>query len=194
MKWQIVVLVLLSGMAAGRECAADCSCDDWMKKGGYCVDYVKERIPSFPIPQSTDEIALLKNKDVSEVSEGDVAIFDLTTYWHVAYVEKVHLDAGGAATSIDVSEMNFGDRMSYGEFRKKWKTASGTEWKRAICCGVTERYEQVSSRRMVPLSSVRQVWSPTVAAAAGDERREPALVSKVKRILQGLFSLTGIEL
>ena len=105
-------------------CYAGCNCDDWMAKGGYCVDYVKAKVPSFPTPRNTTEIATLKNKDILEVTEGDVALFSISNYWHVAYVEKVHLDQHGNATAIDVSEMNFGDQLSLNEFRNKWKQKS----------------------------------------------------------------------
>ena len=141
-------------------CYVGCNCDDWMKKGGYCVDYVKTKIPTFPIPQNVAEIETLKNKDIHDVTEGDVALFDLSNYWHVAYVEKVHLDQHGIATAIDVSEMNFGDKLSFSEFKNKWKQKSRSEWKRAICCGVTGNYDRMSMRRNVTLDTVKQIWSP----------------------------------
>ena len=94
-------------------CHAGCNCADWMNKGGYCVDYVKTKIPSFPIPQNKDEITTLKNRDIFKVTAGDAALFNFSNYWHVAYVEKVHLDQHGNAIAIDVSEMNFGGQLSF---------------------------------------------------------------------------------
>jgi hypothetical protein len=143
-----------------------------MKKGGYCVDYVKTKIPSFPIPQNKDEIATLKNRDIFKVTAGDVAIFNFSNYWHVAYVEKVQLDQHGNATTIDVSEMNFGNQLSLNDFRNKWKQKSKSEWKRAICCGVTDNYDQTSARKNVALNTVTQIWSP-VATTSGSAKRDP---------------------
>ncbi|MEI6828117.1 MAG: hypothetical protein WCK54_21200 [Desulfuromonadales bacterium] len=144
-------------------CHASCNCEDWMNKGGYCVDYIKTKIPSFQIPQNSDEIATLKNRDNYKITAGDVALFNISNYWHVAYVEKVHLDRHGTATAIDVSEMNFGDPLAFDEFRNKWKQESKSEWNRAVCCGVTENYGLTGERKNVALTTVKQVWSPVLA-------------------------------
>ena len=116
----IEILMILVLTSVCTDSYAGCNCDDWMNRGGYCVDYVKTRIPAFPIPKTDAEIAALKNKETAKVEEGDVAIFDLGSYWHVAYVEKVHLDSQGTATAIDVSEMNFGGEISFDEYRNRW--------------------------------------------------------------------------
>lgn len=140
-------------------CLADCNCDDWVNRGGYCVNYVKSRIPIFPVPQSVASIKALKNKEIKEVDKGDVVIFNLGRYWHVAYVEKVHLDQQGNATAVDVSEMNFGGQLSFEEFKVKWGSTTKSEWRRALCCGVTKGYGQTAIRENIDLDSVYQVWS-----------------------------------
>ena len=179
----------------GTVCYADCNCDDWVNKDGYCVDYVKTRIPSFPIPNSVEEIVDLKNKDVGEVTEGDVAIFDLGNYWHVAYVENVHLDEQGHATAIDVSEMNFGGQMSFAEYKKKWRSRDRSEWQRARCCGVTDRYDQTGVRKNVALSTVTQIWSPRPAASEGTGWKHGlAVVNKVREVLNRFIHFTEREL
>ena len=144
-------------------CHADCNCDDWMKGAGYCVDYIKTRIPAFPIPYNVREIAAINNKEIPEVTEGDVAIFDIGKYWHFSYVEKVHRDQHGNAMAIDVSEMNFGGQMSFDEY--KWIPKNESEWKRAVCCGVTDKYGQMSLRNYIPLNTIKQIWSPKGTAA-----------------------------
>lgn len=190
----VTVLVLIITSMYSR-CYADCSCDDWVEKGGYCVDYIKTRIPSFPIPKSTTEIAALKNKDIPEVEEGDVAMFNFSNYWHVAYVEKVHLDPQGNAAAIDVSEMNYGDQMSYDEYRKKWKRKSRSEWKRALCCGVTDNYDQTGSRKNIALNTVKQIWSPDPPEFTDVIReRSDAVIDKVREVLNRLIQFTGREL
>lgn len=190
----IVATILITGMSH-TSCYAGCNCDDWMKKGGYCVDYVKTKIPTFPIPQNTDEIAVLKNKDIPEVTEGDVALFDFSNYWHVAYIEKVHLDQHGNATSIDVSEMNFGDQMSFNEYKKKWRQKSRSEWKRALCCGVTDNYDQTSSRKNVDLNTVKQIWSPASMTSESVKREHDGTVfDKVREVFNQFFPFTGREL
>ena len=151
-------------------CYAGCNCDDWMNRGGYCVDYVKTKIPSFPIPKTDAKIAALKNKGIPEVTEGDVAIFDLGNYWHAAYVEKVHLDQQGRATAIDVSEMNFGRQISYDEYKSQWGPKNRGEWKRAVCCGVTKKYGRISVRKNIALDSIEQIWSPVSAASQAPGR------------------------
>jgi hypothetical protein len=153
----IVVVALIT--VVNTNCFAGCNCDDWVKRGGYCVNYVNSRIPIFPIPQDVAAIKSLKNKEITEVEKGDVAIFDLGAYWHVAYVEKVHVDQHGKATAVDVSEMNFGEQLTYDDFRHKWGVTSVSEWKRAICCGVTKAYDRTSIRENIELSSIHQIWS-----------------------------------
>jgi len=166
-----------------------------MKKGGYCVDYIKTKIPTFPIPQNTTEIAALKNKDIPEVAEGDVAMFNISNYWHVAYVEKVNLNQQGDATSIDVSEMNFGGQLSFSEFKNKWNPKSRSEWKRALCCGVTNNYDQTGSRNNVSLDTVKQIWSP-VSTASEDVKgeRNVTIVDKVRDVFNRFFLFTEKEL
>jgi hypothetical protein len=166
-----------------------------MNKGGYCVDYIKTKIPSFPIPMNTSEIALLKNKDIPEVAEGDVAMFNFSNYWHVAYVEKVHLDQQGNASSIDVSEMNFGGKMSFAEYKAKWRGKSRSEWKRALCCGVTDNYDLTSSRKNIALNTVKQVWSPNATISAGVKgEHDDTVFDKVRDVLNHFFEFTGREL
>jgi hypothetical protein len=167
-----------------------------MGKGGYCVDYVKTRIPTFPVPKTDAEIAALKNRETSQVEEGDVAIFDLGNYWHAAYVEKVHLDRQGTATAIDVSEMNFGGQMSFQEYRNKWDQKNEREWKRAICCGVTKKYDQTSRRKNIALDSVEQIWSPDLPAP--QETREGhgdgSLIDKAREAFNRFIQFSGREL
>ena len=158
----VISATIFATIILNTTCHAGCNCEDWLKKGGYCVDYVKTKIPSFQIPQNIDEIANLKNRDNYKITAGDVALFNISNFWHVAYVEKVHLDRHGNATAIDVSEMNFGDQLTFDEFRIKWKQGSKSEWNRAICCGVTENYGQKFVRKNVDLTTVKQVWSPVV--------------------------------
>jgi hypothetical protein len=174
-------------------CYAACNCDDWMNRGGYCVDYVKTKIPTFPIPKTDTEIAALKNREIAKVEEGDVAIFDLGRYWHVAYVEKVHLDSQGTATAIDVSEMNFGGQLSFQEYRSTWNQKNESEWKRALCCGVTKKYDQTSRRKKIAINSVDQIWSPDTAAAQviSGGRRDSTVLEKVREALNQFIQFTG---
>ncbi len=176
-------------------CYAGCNCDDWMAKGGYCVDYVKTKVPSFPIPQNTSEIVALKNKDIPEVTEGDVALFSISNYWHVAYAEKVHLDQHGNAATIDVSEMNFGDQLSFNLFRNRWKQKSKSEWKRSICCGVTDNYAEIGARKNIALNKVKQIWSPAVAASeSAKEEHDDTAFDKIREAFNRFFQFTGREL
>jgi len=186
----IVTAIVITGLLNTR-CYAGCNCDDWMNKRGYCVDYIKTKIPTFPIPQNIAEISALKNKDIPEIKEGDVAIFDLRNYWHVAYVEKVHLDQQGNATSIDVSEMNFGGRMSFDEYKTKWKRKNRGDWKRAVCCGVTDKYDLTSSRKNVALNTVKQIWSPASATPEGVKgERDDTVFDKAREVLNRFFLFT----
>lgn len=175
---------ILTACWTANSFALSCECSDWMNKGGYCVDYIKEKIPEFPIPLSTAAIASLKNKPVSEITEGDVAIFNFSNYWHVAYVEKVHRDQQGGAHSIDVSEMNFGDRLTRDEFKAKWKSRNEREWQRAICCGVTDKYDELSFRKNIEVNTVKQIWSPEpddIEDASGQKGRR--VIDKAKEVL-----------
>lgn len=179
----VVTVFMITGFCASSH--AGCNCVDWVERDGYCVDYVKTRIPAFPIPNTVTEITNLNNKEIQEVAEGDVAIFDLGNYWHVAYVEKVRLDQQGKATAIDVSEMNFGGNMSFNEYKQKWSPKSKSEWKRALCCGVTDQYDQTTVRKNVPLATVKQIWSPDP---------EDSVVDKVREVLNRFFHFTEREL
>ncbi|WP_224983360.1 hypothetical protein [Geomonas agri] len=163
-----------------------------MDKGGYCVDYVKSRIPSFPMP-TRDDMPTLKNVDIAEVTEGDVAIFAIKSYWHVAYVESVHRNAQGEPLTIDVSEMNFGNEPSFVEFRSRWKLASRDEWQRALCCGITDNYDEITMRKNVDVTTVRQVWSPDDAAREGTaQARFKALMGRVKEVINSFRELADI--
>jgi hypothetical protein len=175
---------------------AGCNCDDWMNRGGYCVDYVKTRIPTFPIPKSDSEIAALKNKEVSKVEEGDFAIFDLGRYWHVAYVEKVHTDSYGNAASIDISEKNFGGQLTFNGYKDRWHKNSESEWKRARCCGVTDKYDQRSMRKNISISTVEQIWSPDVAISQEfvGVHKDESVLDKVREALNHFIQFTGREL
>jgi len=192
----IEILMILVLTSVCTDSFAGCNCDDWMSRGGYCVDYVKAKIPKFPIPKTDNEIAALKNKVVSSVEEGDVAIFDLGRYWHVAYVEKVHMDSHGRAASIDISEKNFGGEITYDEYKGRWHTKSDSEWKRALCCGITNKYNQRSLRKNVSISTVEQIWDPDIAASqknTGGDSNETVL-DKVRESLNHFIQFTGREL
>jgi hypothetical protein len=161
----IVTTAIVTTMSSN--CYADCSCDDWVIRSGYCVDYIKSRIQTFQIPKDTTEIANLKNKEIGKVAEGDVAMFYVSNYWHVAYVEIVHLDKHGNAAEVDVSEMNYGGQMSFHDYKSKWSPKNKSEWERALCCGVTNKYGQKSSRKNIPLNSIKQIWSPVAPVSEG---------------------------
>lgn len=189
----IVTAIVITVMHTN--CFAGCNCDDWVDRGGYCVDYVKIKIPTFPIPKTVAEITVLKNRETSKVNEGDVAIFDLGNYWHVALVEKVHMDQHGKATAIDVSEMNFGRQISFDEYKNKWNPKNESEWKRSLCCGVTKKYNQTSMRKNIALDSVEQIWSPDSAAfQEGSEGHSDTLLDKVRKALNQFIQFTGREL
>lgn len=164
----LVVPVLLLCLSSSS--SAEWKCDDWVSRRGYCVDYVKSRVPSFPVPTSDADITRLDNKNVGDVAKGDVAIFDLGRYWHVAYVENVHRDHVGTVMSIDVSEKNYGDPLTRLDFTNLWDSSHVSAWKRAVWCGVTTKFGQTSVRSNVPIESVEQIWSP-----------KPSLFHRVKR-------------
>lgn len=189
----LVTAIIITGIHTS--CYAGCNCDDWVNRDGYCVDYVKTRIPTFPIPNSVAEITVLKNKEIPDVAEGDVAIFDLGTYWHVAYVEKVRLDQQGKPTAVDVSEMNFGGNLSFNEYKGKWGPKKKSAWKRALCCGVTDKYSETSMRKNVALDTVTQIWSPRSAASEGvGGKYRLSVVDKVKEVLNRFIHFKEREL
>ncbi|OGU01029.1 MAG: hypothetical protein A2079_03675 [Geobacteraceae bacterium GWC2_48_7] len=154
----ITVITLVT--VSATNCFAGYNCDDWVKRSGYCVNYIKSRIPVFPIPKDVAAITSLQNKEIKDVDKGDVAIFNLGNYWHVAYVEKVHVDQQGNATAVDVSEMNFGEQVSFVDFKNRWHPSNESEWKRAISCGVTKTYNQKTVRKNIELGFIDQLWSP----------------------------------
>lgn len=186
----LFAVTIVAVFGAANSFAQNCDCSDWINRGGYCVDYIKEKIPDFPIPQNTAEIVSLKNKPVTEIKEGDVAIFHLRNYWHVAYVENVHRDQKGDALSIDVSEMNYGDRITRNEFKAKWKSVNEREWQRAICCGVTDQYDELSSRKNVAVNLVTQVWSPDPDdSQSGNFWKDIGLMDKAKDVFNRFSAL-----
>jgi hypothetical protein len=191
------IIVLTIAISSTYTCsyAVSCNCEDWMGRGGYCVDYIKTRIQTFPNPQYKEEMEVLKNTDTSNITEGDVAVFTIKNYWHVAYVENVHRNLRGDATTIDVSEMNFGDELSFGEFKTTWKSKSQAEWNRALCCGVTDNYDQVSFRKNVAIATVKQIWSPDdVVSESAGARRVKALIGKAKEVVNRVIEFTRGEL
>lgn len=171
-------------------CYAGCDCSDWVNKRGYCVDYIKSKIPTFPVPKTHSETAALKNKEITDAREGEVAIFKVSNYWHVAYVEKVHRNKSGVALAIDVSEMNFGGPLSFDEFKATWNSTNESEWKKALCCGVTDKYDQTSSRKKVPLATVMHIWSPTSVVSNGASgEHETNIIKKISKVLNRFFLL-----
>ncbi|TSK06241.1 MAG: hypothetical protein FPO08_13065 [Geobacter sp.] len=135
----------------------------------------------------------LKNAEVTEITEGDVAIFTIKSYWHVAYVERVHRNTQGEPISIDVSEMNFGDEPTFQEFRSKWRSANREEWNRALCCGITDNYDEITTRKNVDIATVRQIWSPDDAAREYTARgRLKALMGRVKEVINRFYDLADI--
>lgn len=188
MKLISVIFTAFIITALNTGCYAGVTCEDWIDKGGYCVDYVKSKVPTFPLPQTAAELAALSNKDIRAVAEGDVAVFRYRRYWHVAYIEKVHRNRHGKATSIDVSEMNFGRQLSLYEYRNIWREESNSEWKRAVACGVTHNYSKKTSRKHVALGTVKQIWSPAAAKVEVERKRRVGIVlDKVRRILCRFF-------
>lgn len=166
---------------------AQWDCDDWVARRGYCVDYVKARIPTFPVPESEADMGRLNNREVRNIAAGDVAVFDLGRYWHVAYVECVHRDRRGTPIAIDVSEHNFGARMTADHYRRMWG-GQKYEWERAVWCGVTKNYGQRSVRSNVPIGTVQQVWSPAPHRRPG---QGGGSVYRALRFLQGMLGLSG---
>jgi hypothetical protein len=182
----IVLTIFIAGIHS--HCYAErCNCDDWVEKTGYCVDYIKSRIPIFPLPSKEDMVGL-ENADVDDITEGDVAVFTIKNYWHVAYVEYVHRNEQGEPMAIDVSEMNFGDELSFAEFKAKWKSNSRAEWNRTFCCGITDNYDQITMRKNVALNTVKQIWSPDDVPSGGiGRRRIKAIVGKAREVLNRFF-------
>jgi hypothetical protein len=190
----VLVVALLASAICTRCYAASCNCEDWIKKEGYCVDYIKDRIPIFPIPYKED-MPELKNTDVDNVTEGDVAIFTIKNFWHVAYVERVHRDLGGEPVAIDVSEKNFGDQLTFKEFKAIWKSRSRSEWRRALCCGITDNYDRVTRRSNIDLATVKQIWSPDDVPSENTARSHiDAMVGKVREVINRFFKNTEGEL
>jgi hypothetical protein len=113
---------------------AGCTVGDrrcWNRSGGFCGDYVEERIRASP---SGKAMGRLENIRLEEVREGDVAVF--LSRAHYAYVERVSRDGAGRPVAVDLSEYNF-----------------GTCWvDRDVM--VTDRYKIVSRRAGVPLREV----------------------------------------
>lgn len=187
----ILIAATVFILSAGTSGAASCNCDDWMARGGYCVDYIKTRIQTFPLPRNKEEMSVLQNTSVANISEGDVAIFTIKNYWHVAYVEQVHRNPQGEATTIDVSEMNFGGELSFAEFKNGWKSRSKAEWSRALCCGVTDKYAEVSSRKDIDVDTVKQIWSPDDVVPEGAGGRVKAIVGKVRGVINRVIEIAG---
>ena len=188
MKLLLVLLHVLLTMTAPACVFADCNCDDWVLRGGYCVDYVKARVPSFPFPQTHQEMLSLNNRETWQIADGDVAIFFMGSFWHVAIVERVYLDRFGAVTAVDVSEMNYGRPVSQTTFSEKWGDDGLAGWERAVCCGVTEGYAREASRKMVDIATVRQVWSP-VAAELENTKLGDRLVVALDRVADAVSHL-----
>lgn len=191
MKNFVSIALLCLALLAHTNCFADSYCEDWMSRGGYCVDYVKSKVPAFPVPLNPDAMVGLKNKETSQVAVGDVAIFDMGNFWHVAYVEKVRLDRRGHAKAVDVSEMNFGRWPRYREYLSRWSVHDKKEWERALRCGVTKNYAHVGSRKNVALKTVKSIWSPAVAESEKDAAGEQisTVISKVKETVSHFYNL-----
>jgi hypothetical protein len=74
----------------------------WVRAGGFCTDYVQQRI----LAGSRGQPAELVEVAPADVRAGDVAVF--VELPHYAFVERVGRDAEGRPVAVDLSEYNFG--------------------------------------------------------------------------------------
>jgi hypothetical protein len=102
----------------------------WNTRGGFCNDYVEERIRAERPVEAFDMGPVAPG----QVAKGDVAVFLARA--HYAYVEAVVRDRSGRAVAVDVAEYNY-----------------GTCWvdKNAM---VTEKYKLLNRRVAVPIQDV----------------------------------------
>lgn len=109
---------------------------------GYCTDYIQQRLGRKP---SGDAGTWPGNTSVASIRQGDVAIFNVGSYGHVAYVEQVIADKSGKPTHIRVSEMNWAPVLPGAENQK---------------CAITSNFGKVTTRPAVPIAAVARVWRP----------------------------------
>jgi hypothetical protein len=73
----------------------------WNTRGGFCTDYVENRIGK---DRAAKAVRLSR---LEEVRRGDIAVFVARA--HYAYVERVVEDKTGRPVAVDLSEFNYGD-------------------------------------------------------------------------------------
>lgn len=121
-------------------------CTKYLGKG-FSTDYIKQRIgqvlPGNPIKWTG-------NINLNQVQPGDVAIFNIGSAGHVAFVEKV-LHKDGQPVSIYISEMNWGPLGN---------------------CDRSDNFNVVTYRT-VGIQKVARVWRPTNIADKAVEAIKP---------------------
>lgn len=102
----------------------------WLKKGGFCTDYVQKKV----FPDLSSQKFKWVRVQPGDVRKGDVAVFNSRS--HYAYVESVVKNAQGKPVAVDVSEYNYGNCWVDQQIL------------------VTEKYNKVNTRSGIPLNAV----------------------------------------
>lgn len=129
-----VCLGFALAIASALVYAADCS--QYLGKG-YCTDYIFAQTGQ---RQPGDAQDWNGDHDLSLLQKGDVAIFDLGTYGHVALVENVNKDSSGTPVSVNLSEWNYGPTYVN------------------EACAVTNAFGIRGTRENIPVSTVDRFW------------------------------------
>lgn len=126
----VISMVFTSYFAIGADCSK------YLGRG-YCTDYIQVITGSTQGGNAKDWVSNIEKQDVAV---GDVAIFTLGAYGHVAFVESVRLDDRGAPQSVDLSEWNYS---------KEYVDPD---------CVVTSSFGITTKRRNVSLNTISGFW------------------------------------
>lgn len=152
------IIIAMACFHAGQLYAA-VSCDNWLT--GQCVAHARSMAKNASgrsLPSCGTAINCPTNKDMQDVTEGDIVKLNIGSYGHVAYV----LSRDG--NSLKISEKNKGGKLTRETFRRHASRNGTPDTDENFSyvkseCGVTEKYD-VEETRTIDLSQVVGVWSP----------------------------------
>lgn len=115
------------------------NCTAYLNKGGYCTDWVFQRIGK---RQSGNANQWSGNLKIDEGDKGDVGVQLIGKFGHVFVIEgRSYKPYTSVLNGYVISEFNFG---------AKWINQS---------CGVTNLFG-VRTQRIIPLNQVARIWRP----------------------------------
>jgi hypothetical protein len=137
-----VPVFLCLSLAHAQSPAFTRACQKWIDEKGYSTDYIEQKTGKRQEGLASEWRGNVASQNIQA---GDVVLIrpPVRDAMHAAFAEEIRRNAEGTASSIRISEWNWG-RM--------------TDQR----CLITENFGKLSPSRWISLDAVAQVWRPTL--------------------------------